>query len=47
MMTPLTFPWNVLVFIGVAAVTIWQFIENGWVHNKLIGLKNKYEDKAR
>ena len=47
MITPLIFPRNIVVFVGVAAVTIWQFIENGWLHNKLIGLKNWYEDKLR
>lgn len=47
MMTPLTFPWNLAVFIGVAALTAWQFIENSWLHNKLIGLKNRYENKLR
>lgn len=47
MMTPLTFPWNIVLFVIVAAITIWQFIENGWLHNKLIGLKIRYENKAR
>ncbi len=33
MMTPLIFPWNIVAFIGVAALTAWQFIENSWLHN--------------
>ena len=37
MMTPLIFPWNIVVFLIVAAITSWAFIESEWVHNKLIG----------
>jgi hypothetical protein len=47
MMTPLTFPWNIIVFGVVASITAWLFIENGWFQNKLIGLKSRYENKVR
>jgi hypothetical protein len=47
MITPLRFPWNIPVFIVLAAITVRLFIYNGWVHNKLIGLKNAYENEPR
>ena len=46
-MMPLSFPWNVIIYVIVAFLTGWAWIESGWVQNKLIGLKNKYEDKLR
>ena len=47
MMTPLSFPQNVLVFLAIAALTICLFIDNRWFHNVLIGLEIRYENKAR
>ena len=47
MMTPLACPWNILIFIALAAMTVWQFIENEWLHNKLVALKIRYENKPR
>jgi hypothetical protein len=47
MMTPLMFPWNVIVFVGLALSTVWLFIESRWLHKKLIGLKSRYENKPR
>jgi hypothetical protein len=47
MMTPLTFPWNIVVFVVLAALTTWAFIDCGWLHNKLVGLKNRYENEGR
>jgi hypothetical protein len=47
MMTPLTFPWTVIVFVVIAVITGWAFIESEWVHNKLVGLKTRYENKLR
>jgi hypothetical protein len=47
MMTPISFPWNVIAFGALAIFTVWQFIENDQVHNWLIGLKNRYENKPR
>jgi hypothetical protein len=47
MMTPLDFPWNVVVFAAIAVITVWLFIDNAWVHNRLIGLKIRYENKPR
>ena len=46
-MTPLIFPWNVIVYAIVAFLTGWFWIESGWFQNKLIGLKSRYERKAR
>ena len=47
MSTPLMFPWNVGTFACVGALAFWLFLFNGWFQNKLLGLKNKYEMKAR
>jgi hypothetical protein len=47
MMTPLDFPWNFIVFAALAVITVYLFIESAWVHNKLIGLKLRYENKPR
>jgi hypothetical protein len=46
-MTPLSFPWNVIVYVIVAFLTGWAWIESGWLHNKLLGIKGRYETKAR
>ena len=40
-------PWSLLSYAGVSAVTVWFWICNGWFQNKLIGLKNDYESRAR
>jgi hypothetical protein len=47
MMTPLTFPSNIVVFVVLAAISVWLFIESEWVHDKLLALKTRYESKAR
>jgi hypothetical protein len=47
LMTPLIFPYNVISFLAAAALTVWLFIESEWVHNKLLSLKNRYENKPR
>jgi hypothetical protein len=46
-MTPLAFPFNVIVYAIIAAITGWFWLNSGWLHNKLIGLKNRYETKPR
>ena len=46
-MMPLSFPWNVIIYVIVAFLTGWAWIESGWVHNKLLGIKARYETKAR
>ena len=46
-MTPLAFPWNVLTLIVLVVATVWFFIETEWLHDKLIALKTRYENKAR
>jgi hypothetical protein len=43
----LRFPWNVIVLAAVMAFTFYLFAFNGWFQNKLMGLKNAYENKAR
>jgi hypothetical protein len=40
-------PWNVVLFVLIAAITIWLFIDNKWVHQKLISLKLRYEERGR
>jgi uncharacterized membrane protein len=47
MITPLSFPYNIIVYAIVALISVWLFIENGWFQNKLIGCKNRYENKLR
>jgi len=47
LIAPLVFPWNVVVYAIVAAVTFWLFIESGKFQDKLIGMKNRYENRAR
>lgn len=44
---PLKFPWNLIAFLLVAGITTWALLTTGWLQNKLIGLKLKYENKAR
>lgn len=46
-MTPLEFPWNVILYAVIAAITVWLFIDNRWVHQRLISLKLRYENKGR
>ena len=31
MITPLAFPFNLIVYAGVGTVTIWLFLCNGWL----------------
>ena len=47
MITPLTFPWNILAYAVLSVVTGWLFIRSGRVQDKLIGIKNRYESEAR
>jgi hypothetical protein len=47
MITPLVFPWNIVTYVILAMLTVWLFLDNGWFQNKLLGWKNKYEEKAR
>jgi hypothetical protein len=46
-MMPLQFPLNATLFFVFAAITAWQIIDNGRVHNKLLGLRMKYQNKFR
>jgi len=46
MIAPLKWPWNLIVYVVFIAFSFWLFF-NGWFQNKLIGLKNRYEAKAR
>ena len=43
MITPLCFPWNILVFAIIAVATWYLFRECRWFQNKLIGWKIRYE----
>ena len=47
MITPLVFPYNILLYALTSAVTVWLFLFNGRFHNKLIALKGSYESKPR
>ena len=47
MIVPLRWPWNLITLALVGAITVYLFLDNGWFQNKLIGLKNHYEDKLR
>lgn len=39
-------PFNYFVY-GALPVTVWLFMDNGWVHDRLIGMQHKLENKAR
>lgn len=41
------FPWTVIAYVILAAITVHLFINSGWFQNKLIGMKNDYEARAR
>jgi hypothetical protein len=47
MIEPMRFPCNVVVYVGLMALTFWLFICNGPFQNKLLGMKQRYEDKPR
>ena len=40
-------PCAVLLYAGVALVTVYLFLFDGWFQNKLTGWKNSYENKWR
>jgi hypothetical protein len=44
---PLEYPWNFFVFLAAMLVTVCLFIFSGPFQNWLIGMKIKYETKAR
>ena len=46
-MTPLIFPYNIILYAVIGFVTFRLFINNGSFHNKLLGWKNSYESEAR
>jgi hypothetical protein len=46
MIQPLAFPWNLVAYLVVGAVTFWLVLFNGWFQNKLVRWKNAYEQKA-
>jgi hypothetical protein len=43
MITPLVFPWNIVLFVSLAAATTYLFIRNEWFQNWLLAFKSKYE----
>jgi len=47
MIEPLRFPWNLIAYVALMAVTIWLFISNESFKNKLFEIKSWYENKAR
>ena len=47
MIEPPRFPLNIAAYILVMAITVWLFICNGWLQNKLIGMKERYESMPR
>lgn len=44
MFEPLRFPYNLFAYLAFAAATVWLFIFNGWFQNKLLVIKNRYEE---
>jgi hypothetical protein len=46
MIEPIRFPYNLVAYLALGAITVWLFISNGWFQNKLIGIKNRYESKG-
>jgi hypothetical protein len=47
MITPLVFPWNIIVYAALAFITFRLFISSDRVHEKLLRIKRAYEDKPR
>jgi hypothetical protein len=47
LITPLVFPWNLLLYAVIGAATFWLFLNNGWFQNELLSWKAKYEKKSR
>ncbi len=47
MIAPLIYPWNLIVYATLGAITFWLFINNAWFQNKLVRMKIRYETKAR
>jgi hypothetical protein len=47
MITPLAFPWNILLYALAASVTVWVLIFNGRFQNRLMAMKQAYENQAR
>jgi uncharacterized membrane protein len=47
MITPLVFPWNILVYAVLAFITFRLFISSDRFQNKLLSIKRAYEDKPR
>jgi hypothetical protein len=43
-MSPL---WSIGSYLVIATITTWSFLDNRWVHDKLVRLKNRYEEKER
>ena len=46
-MLPFRWPTNVAIYLLSIAATAWLIIDSGWCQNKLIGIKNYYEEKER
>lgn len=47
MIDPLHWPWNLIAYIIAGGLTIYCFMASGWFQNKLIGIKNQYENQPR
>jgi hypothetical protein len=47
MIEPMRFPWNLIAYVALMAVTIWLFTSNKWFHEKLVRIKGRIENKAR
>ena len=47
MFEPLKFPLNIFILAVVVILTVWVFLFSGRFQNKLLGLKNSYENKFR
>jgi hypothetical protein len=47
MITSLAFPWNILLYLAVASATFWFFICSGDFQNRLLWMKQAYENRPR
>jgi hypothetical protein len=45
LVTPLSFPWNLILYLALGSITAWLFIDCGWFQNKLMAMKARYEQK--
>jgi hypothetical protein len=39
--------WSIVSYLVTAVITAWAFLDSRWMHDKLVRLKIRYEEKER